>query len=656
MGRGGKSLNLTSEGLFKSLAAVMEARGRKSTDRSEQVQILTKLSEVAVSPYQKIRVLLALIAARFDYNPSASTHMPSSMWDLARKETDELLKTLNQDPSYVVREETEDYDDSIDRLPNQNGEGPVVAVRGSIISFVDRLDDEFTKSLQNIDPHTTEYVERLSDEKRLYQTIVRAQVYFEKSSKSSPSNSTNDALSRVVMRRLEHVYSKQDIIIQALEAANAEAQPDQISSIVPSSSEVAQVGGPTKLIRALCVQLYKAPGQAAERAKTRAMLCHVYHHALHADYHIARDMFLMSHLQDSIDMADAATQILFNRVVVQLGMCAFRLGLIKESQSSLNEIYSTGRVKELLAQGVQRPSSYSNVTPEQEKLDKQRQLPFHVHINLELLECIYLTCSMLLEVPNIAYAGNDSELKKKLISRTFRRMLDYSDRQVFYGPPENTRDHIMQATKMLQIGDWKECIKLIEEIKIWKLLPGWENVKKMLANKIQEQGLKTYVFTYSSYYSSVSLEHLSQTFELDIKKVKSLVSRMIWNEELAASLDVTSTSSDNTSSGKVSKEVLVLHKNQKSKIQQLSQTLSERVNFMLEQNERSLDQIVGEGQQSRSGAAGAGGERGERNEGGNSGARRERNGRGGSNSRGRGSGSRGRGRQQFQVLNLGQKV
>lgn len=429
---------------------------------------------MAATPYQKIRVLLALISARFDYNQSMNAYMAIDMWQSARKEVDQLLRTLSEDSSYIVQEETEDYDDSIDRQANQNGEGPVILVRGSIISFVDRLDDEFTKSLQNIDPHTTEYVERLSDEKKMYQTIVRAQVYFEQAKQT-------EALSRVVMRRLEHIYSKADIIIQALEAANAEIQPDQKSSLFPSAQEVAQDGGPSALIRALCVYLYKTPGLAAERPRTRAMLCHIYHHALHNDYHIARDMLLMSHLQDSIQMADAATQILYNRVVVQFGLCAFRLGLIRESQTALQEIFGTGRVKELLAQGVQRQNQYSTLTPEQEKLDRQRQLPFHMHINLELLECVYLVSSMLLEVPNMAFAGSDPELRKKVISRPFRRMLDYTDRQVFSGPPENTRDHIMQASKALQNGEWQSCIELVNEIKIWKLMPGEEDIKKMLA-------------------------------------------------------------------------------------------------------------------------------------------------------------------------------
>jgi len=189
-------------------------------------------------------------------------------------------------------------------------------------------------------------------------------------------------------------------------------------------------------------------------------------------------MLLMSHLQETIQHSDISTQILFNRTMIQVGLCAFRCGLIKESHSALQDIFSTGKVKELLAQGVQM-QRYVEKSPEQEKVEKARQLPFHMHINLELLECVYLTCSMLLEIPNMALHSHDA--RRRIISKPFRRMLDYNERQMFTGPPENTRDHIMGAARALAAGEWKQCDTLIRAIKIWELMPNSDKIKDMLS-------------------------------------------------------------------------------------------------------------------------------------------------------------------------------
>lgn len=558
VGKGGKTVQYTSEGIFKNLQSIQEARGKKNTDRTEHIRILEILVDVSATSYQRIRVLLALISSRFDYNSSVSSYMPVELWLSAQREVDQLIGIITEDPRYVIQEFTEDYDELVERSPETEANG-IVVIRGSIISFVDRLDDEFTKSLQNIDPHGTEYVDRLKDEKSLYCTICRAQALYEKTKQDDP-------LSRVIMRRLEHIYSKPDPVVQALESAVRE------SPIKPSII----LGDITRdLIHSLCVHLYKSGNSLL---RTRAMLCHIYHYALHNDFHTARDMLLMSHLQESIHSADVATQILYNRTVVQLGLSAFRCGLIRESQAILQDIFATQRVKELLAQGVHQ-QRYQVLTPEQEKTERQRQLPFHMHINTELLEAAFLVSSMLVEIPLLASIDNE-EQKRKTISKSFRRLLDFADRQVFTGPPESTRDHIMQASRALQDGQWEKCRDLIQSIKIWSLMPECASVKEMLAKRIQEDGLRTYLFTYAPHYSTLSLSLLSRTFSLSLRTVTSIVSKMIWSEELSASMDQAA-------------GVVVFHRIEFTRSQQLAQVLADKVNAMVEQNEKTLDQKLG---------------------------------------------------------------
>ncbi|KAG2143242.1 eukaryotic translation initiation factor 3 subunit 8 N-terminus-domain-containing protein [Suillus cothurnatus] len=561
VGKGGKAMSFSADNIFKTLKLVHEARGKKNTDRGEQIRILEKLLEVAVTSYQRIRILLALVSSRFDYNSSITSYMPTDLWLSAQHEVDQLISIVVADSSYSVQEDTEDYDELVERHPASESDG-VVRIRGSIISFVDRLDDEFTKSLQNIDPHGTEYIDRLKDEKVLYRTISRSQAFYEQTNQPEP-------LARVIMRRLEHIYSKPDAVVSALESSLA-------SSEITPSVTLASSATTSSLIHSLCVHLYKADNSLL---RTRAMLSHIYHHALHNDFYTARDMLLMSHLQESIHSADVATQILYNRTVVQLGLCAFRCGLIKEAQATLQDIFTTQRVKELLAQGVHQQRFQQQLTPEQEKAERSRQLPFHMHINTELLEAAFLVSSMLVEVPLLASIESE-EQKRKAISKPFRRLLDFADRQVFTGPPESTRDHIMQASKALQDGEWEKCRDLIQSIKIWSLMPEVVSVKEMLAKRIQEQGLRTYLFTYAPYYSTLSLSLLSRTFSLPLRSVTSMISKMIWNEELSASLD--------QSTG-----VVVFHRIEHSRPQQLAQVIADKVSALLEQNEKVLDIKLG---------------------------------------------------------------
>ena len=57
----------------------------------------------------------------------------------------------------------------------------------------------------------------------------------------------------------------------------------------------------------LCEFIYTK--DITDRLRTRAILCHIYHHALHDRWFQARDLMLMSHLQDNIQHSDVPTQV-----------------------------------------------------------------------------------------------------------------------------------------------------------------------------------------------------------------------------------------------------------------------------------------------------------------------------------------------------------
>ncbi|XP_071531252.1 uncharacterized protein [Panulirus ornatus] len=159
-------------------------------------------------------------------------------------------------------------------------------------------------------------------------------------------------------------------------------------------------------------------------------------------------------LEETIHHSDLPTQILYNRTMVQLELCAFRHGNIKEAHNALLDIQSGGRAKELLAQGL-LPQRQYECTTEQEKQEKQRQIPFHQHINLEMLECVYLVSAMLIEIPYMA--AHEFDARRRMISKSFHHQLKNSERQSLVGPPESMREHVVAASKAMRNGNWKQC-------------------------------------------------------------------------------------------------------------------------------------------------------------------------------------------------------
>ena len=62
----------------------------------------------------------------------------------------------------------------------------------------------------------------------------------------------------------------------------------------------------SEVIDRLCKYVYT---KGSDRVRTRAMLCHIYNHALHDRLYEARDLMLISHLQEEIQHSDIPTQV-----------------------------------------------------------------------------------------------------------------------------------------------------------------------------------------------------------------------------------------------------------------------------------------------------------------------------------------------------------
>ncbi|CAL1289334.1 unnamed protein product [Larinioides sclopetarius] len=563
-----KDAEINHQVVLKKFNEILAARGKKGTDRSEQIDLLIELLNVCeahnLGSGVSLKIMFAIISAIYDYNPNIATCMKADMWQKCLDFIKQLLNILIENPTIIVGEHILEESEQLVTQPYK--------VKGCCLTVVERMDEEFTKMLQGCDAHSPEYVERLKDETVVCEIIERLQAYLE--DRGTPSE-----LCRIYLRRIEHLYYKFDS--RMFEKKPEEAAPSILNGMKiiagqepaekKSDDEETSADIITKLCKFICAK------DTTDRIRTQATLFRIYHLALHDRWFQARDLMLMSHLQLTIEHSDVSTMIIYNRALVQLGLCAFRHGYIKDSHSALLDIQSGGRAKELLAQGL-LPQRQHERTPDQEKIEKRRQIPFHKHINLELLECVYLVSAMLLEIPYMA--AHELEGRRRMISKSFHHQLRNSERQALVGPPESMREHVVAASKAMRVGNWKACKDYIinekMNAKVWDLFHQAEKVREMISQKIQEEALRTYLFTYSSYYDSLSVERLAEMFELEQNVVHSILCKMIISEELMASLDEPTQS-------------VILHGTEPSRIQALSLQLADKVSSLVDQNERLLD-------------------------------------------------------------------
>merc|ERR1712224_323211 len=244
-----------------------------------------------------------------------------------------------------------------------------------------------------------------------------------------------------------------------------------------------------------------------------------------------------SHIQDNIAHTDLETQVLYNRSIAQLGMCAFRQGLLLDSYHCLQGLFSANRQRELLAQ-EQQVNRNNNRKFERLKTDKRQQIPPHMSIDLDLLEHSYLISCALLEAYNLARVD-----VPPVTNRYFqKRAIEFYTKTAPKFPGDSASDKIMAATDALIQSNWLQASAYIQSLSCWCRMPVAErsNILFFLEEQAKKTALNAFLIAYSSSYNSIALEELLTRFQLSRQPMHHVLANLLSNRIVHGSLDQSS--------------------------------------------------------------------------------------------------------------------
>jgi len=491
--------------IWDKFIEMTEIRGKRNYNKEFQIWMMKDLISRAEKSKCNNAVQIALrfskVSTLIEFSLDRKS-LTQEQWDDLLTEMESLLRLLESAKDVIVSPEISEEAENFLDLNRP------LAFRNSPVNTMLSIDIEYIKIFQNTDQYSTEYAQQLRHETTIVKLLRQLCKYQEgllkglKGKKGERHATVTDETCKAYLLLIKHLYYKFD---------NNPATFEELQKMYTF--------------------IYK--NDVTRMHSMSTVLYQIYHLSFHDRWHEARDLWQMSHLQTAIDNPNIfiETRIIYNRTLVQLGLCAFRHGNMIQAHHCLVDIQSSNRAKELLAQGL-LPNRNQERNAEDEALQRKRMVPFHMHINLELLECAYLVSAMLNEIPYLAQ--NEFNGRRRMISKQFHHILRMAERNSINAPPDNIREHLVAASKAMKLGDWKKCVSFTINDKlnkqIWNRFPNPDAVKAMLIEKIKEESLRTYLFTYSQFYSNLSIDWLADNFELEKKKIQSIITKLILSD------------------------------------------------------------------------------------------------------------------------------
>ena len=421
------------------------------------------------------------------------------------------------------------------------------AIIASLAMRVERLSNELTKSFKICDAKTPEYTHRLQDNRLLSKLVHKVTAFYR-----NIQDSKN--LAKLAVLSIYQIHYIHDDLLAELRNRSKDSETDVFYAVQDSE----------KAIEAWSQLVYKE-GEAREKLFTALMVS--YHHALHGRFEAAKALFLKANTASHA--GDLGLQVYTNRAVIQIGLSAFYNGNVREAFRSLNDIVSTHRLKELLAQTI---SANKDKTTSQERDERKRAVPYHMYMNTEVIETVYFICAMIIDIPKMAMNPQDPD--KHTSSKYFKKLMDFHERQASSGLTEGFREYIIAAAQKLRRGYWKEAYEVLASLDTWKYVPRALRVKELLMENLKESGMLIYILTYGEYYENFSKHVLSQKFGMSVARVEKCINLLILAGEFHAQWDG---------------EYLVLQGNNLSRVEFLAEKIRDRVTACVETHEKLHD-------------------------------------------------------------------
>ena len=383
---------------------------------------------------------------------------------------------------------------------------------GMVSLSAELADEEFIRSFQSIDlsESPSVYAAKLGLLPLLISLLVDMRAYLQ-------SENQGSQMARISSRLMFHLHYQSAKSLSVL------------NSKIPA------------LVSLSCDQLTDSVFSfGSKKDKAGAILISAYIAASRGDTVKAKRL-ISADLFDLIAVSEVSLQIQYNRALAMVGIAAFLAGDVKDCYNLLTDICSTGRLRELLAQGINRQAMMpggAEKSAEADRAERRRLLPFFMHMNVEMIEAAYSLSAMILEVPHLAksylLAGQEPLTTGRRLAK-YRRQLESYEKQLYSGPPENAKDCIALAGKAILNDDVEKAIDLIDSMRIWDS-PSAVSVKKNILLLVRQAALQTYLINNSGSHKNFALPTLASTFQLSLQVVTSNICRSIMNGDLSGKI------------------------------------------------------------------------------------------------------------------------